>query len=266
MTTLTTAAAALWRGATYPLRSSTPVVHFSFHKNLTKYYNRVAETFAYATGRQRAHFNSNITTFAQAQPQLDMASVNNHFVDLAQLSNAPRASLFVRDPRDLVVSGYFYHKRGAEKWCHMVDPAPEDWRHVNSAVPPQMRQGESFTDCLNRLPLAEGLMAEIAFRTHHFDAMAQWLASPPSDLLILRYEDILGNEPAAFEALAAHYGFNRAERALWRRIAGGYAATKSLSKHVRNPSSGQWHDVFPPQVATAFNDSFSDLMEFSGYD
>ncbi|MGR3636803.1 MAG: hypothetical protein ACU0BK_12895 [Shimia sp.] len=66
--------------------------------------------------------------------------------------------------------------------------------------------------------------------------------------------------------MAAHYGFTRAEHVLWRHLARGFAATKSLSNHVRNPSSGQWRDVFRPQVATAFNDSYGDLLALSGYD
>lgn len=41
-------------------------------------------------------------------------SANGFAVDLDRLDGDYRIVRFIRDPRDLVVSGYFYHRRGAE--------------------------------------------------------------------------------------------------------------------------------------------------------
>ncbi len=263
MSSLSNIATSAYRASTSPLRTHQQVVHFSFHKNLTKYYNRVARQFAAATGRRRDHFNSHVDQFMARQSQLDMASVNNHFVDVGDLSRTPRASLFLRDPRDLIVSGYFYHKRGAEKWCHVHGPKPQDWKIVNGTLPDQLRADETYTECLNRLSLEDGLKAEIQFRKRHFIAMLQWVADPRP--LVMKYEDILGNERAAFEKLARHYGFNAAERLLWQQLATGTSALKGFSKHVRNPNSGQWREVFPPEVIRAFEDAHGNLLSATDY-
>ncbi|MBZ2167695.1 hypothetical protein [Marinobacter sp. F4216] len=102
----------------YERFSNHQICHFSFHKNLTVYHLKVAREFAHETARTQRHFNSFKEEFL-ASSALDIRSVNNHFIDIGRLREFNpdlRASLFVRDPRDLVVSGYHYHKRGAEWW------------------------------------------------------------------------------------------------------------------------------------------------------
>ncbi len=75
------------------------ICHFSFHKNLTVYYNRVANEFSFITKKRRKHFSSFVDEFL-SNNQLDMRSVNNHFVEIESLrehSNVLRCSLFLRD-------------------------------------------------------------------------------------------------------------------------------------------------------------------------
>ena len=90
--------------------------------------------------------------------------MNNHFinpVEFLSLSPSTRLSLFVRDPRDLVVSGYFYHKKGSN-WCNIKTPNEDTLRTVNMSVPANyLREGETIAECLNRLPLEQGLKMEI---------------------------------------------------------------------------------------------------------
>jgi hypothetical protein len=69
-----------------------------------------------------------LNDFYEDHNKYGIVSINNHALDLARLGNDYRISRFVRDPRDLVISGYFYHRRGAEPWSTIVDPKSEDWR------------------------------------------------------------------------------------------------------------------------------------------
>ncbi len=73
-------------------------------------------------------------------------------------------SRFIPDPQDLLISGYFYHKRGAESWYDLVDPEDSDWEVVNGKVPEQIPAGLSFAQYLNRTSIEEGLLAELTFR------------------------------------------------------------------------------------------------------
>jgi len=85
------------------------LIHCSYHKCLTVYYGRIMKAvfnrcLSWSSGYR--HFNSHLEDFYQAFSKHRIASVNNRALDLERLGQF-RISRFVRDPRDLVVSGYF---------------------------------------------------------------------------------------------------------------------------------------------------------------
>lgn len=244
-------------------RSRQKIWHFSFHKNLTVYYKTVTTSFAHNTGRSYQHFNSLIDEFKKNQYTLDIASLNNHYIDLSVTPSTTRCSLFIRDPRDLVVSGYFYHKRGAESWCKVTDPQPKDFEIVNGYIPTALQSGESFQDCLNRLSLSEGLSAEIEFRKFHFDSLLKWMNNPPE--LVMKYEDVIGNEQAAFRKIGSFYGLTPREVQFLVRQAAKNSASQRSTTHVRNPRSGQWREILPIDIIEMFQDKFGKLLYATGY-
>lgn len=245
------------------MRSEQKIYHFAFHKNLTVYYKKCMSSLARYTGRKYEHFNSLVDQFEQKRDQLDIASLNNHFIDLSKTSSITRSSLFIRDPRDLVVSGYFYHKRGAELWSRIRDPQPADFEIVNGCVPTALEPGESFKDCLNRLPLAEGLYAEMEFRKLHFESLFKWMEAPPG--FVVKYEDIVGNEIAVFRQLGNFYRLNYSEINLLVKKAASNAISKRQTAHARDPKSGQWREIFPDEVKCFFAANYSELLRATGY-
>jgi hypothetical protein len=190
--------------------------------------------------------------------------VNNHIPDLDRLPETP-ITRFVRDPRDLVVSGYHYHRRGAEIWCRLDNPTERDWSVVNGTVPDGLADGESFASYLQRVDLETGLIAEMDFRKRHFEAMRDFPADPR--VLTIRYEEIVGNERRAFASILRHY-----EMALPERVAGGWfasryrASRRATDGHIRNSDAGQWQEFFTPSVAAEFRQRYGDLPERLGYD
>ena len=108
------------------------LIHCSYHKCLTVYYRRIMDAVfnrCLPWGRGYRHFNSDLEAFYRDCRSHRIASVNNRFLDFPQLGRF-RISRFIRDPRDLVVSGYFYHRRGAENWTTMKSPTDDDWYFV----------------------------------------------------------------------------------------------------------------------------------------
>lgn len=89
--------------------------------------------------------------FYQESDHFHLTSINNHALDLEKLGSEVKITRFIRDPRDLVVSGYFYHIRGAEEWCKIVDPEPFDWRAVDGCIPDKMGADQSFSSYLQSL-------------------------------------------------------------------------------------------------------------------
>ena len=59
--------------------------------------------------------------------------------------NSCQISRFVCDPRDLLISEYFYHKRGAEPWLNIVDPKTTAWKIAKEVFPEGVGKGFSFS-------------------------------------------------------------------------------------------------------------------------
>ncbi|MEE4174537.1 MAG: sulfotransferase domain-containing protein [Xanthomonadales bacterium] len=246
------------------------LIHCSTHKCLTVYYRRVMDALLNRCFRWRGdyrHFNSDLDAFRRDFARHRLASVNGHALDLDSLGDF-RLSRFVRDPRDLVVSGYFYHRRGAEAWCTLENPTDGDWAFANGRVPEGLKaSGRAFSTYLQSVSEEEGLLAEIEFRERHFQAMAAWPERHPQ-VLLLRYEDVLGREVETFDRLFEHYELSPVERRLGRFFARRHslARRRPNDAHIRNPASGQWKQHFTPRVREAFNDRWAGLVARYGYE
>jgi Sulfotransferase domain len=248
------------------------LIHCSYHKCLTVYYRRVmTDVMRTVTGSSAGgyrHFNSLVDEFHLHRGEVRVASVNNHALDVDALGPGVRITRFVRDPRDLVVSGYHYHRRGAEEWCHVVDPTDDDWRVVNGAVPAAMAEagGHSFASFLSSLTPEAGFAAELEFRRRHFESMRAWPADHPS-VRVFRYEDIVGNEVEVFSEVFDFYELAVPRRVLGRVLASRYSAERSgrRSEHVRDPRPGQWRGVLPDDVVAAVDRDYGDVLDRYGY-
>lgn len=246
------------------------LIHCSYHKCLTVYFIMVGSALynrLYKFSGGYKHFNSNLDEFYRNVDHYKIASVNNHALDFTKLGDDFRISRFIRDPRDLVVSGYLYHKKGTEEWTGITAPTDQDWSIVNGAVPEGLPKDHSYASYLQSISKQEGLKAEIDFRRHHFRSMLQW---PKSDdrVILFRYEDIMGNEPDVFEELFAHYGLSWPTKKLARYFGYRHSAQQKSNRteHIRNPSSGQWKKHFTPEVERYFNERYSDLLTRYNYD
>jgi hypothetical protein len=246
---------------------ATHIVHCSYHKCLTVYYGRVMHSLFnrfLPWSRGYRHYNSHLADFYEGFDQYRVASVNNRAPDLQRLGEF-RLSRFVRDPRDLVVSGYFYHRRGAEPWTTMENPTDDDWYFANGIVPDGLRAaGGSFARYLQSIPPEEGLLAELEFRRPHFESMAAWPAH--RNIVVYRYEDIIGRQREAFRELFDFYGLAPIERRLGDWLASRYSlARRAADGHVRNPEPGQWRRHFTPRVRRVFDAEYAALVKQLGY-
>ena len=243
-------------------------VYCGYHKCLTMYTRRVFEsTFGsrWNFGPSFRHFFHRSDEFERYHEQYALSSISGHALDLDRYDDI-RVVRFVRDPRDLVVSGYYYHLRGAEKWSRVPDPVESEWRIVDGVVPAALQPRESLASHLERVSLEDGLAAEFEFRRRHFDSMLAWPDSDPR-VLLLRYEDTIGNEVETFRRIFDHFGFSWHLRRLGRRYADEYRASKRGGKdgHIRNASSGQWREHFTPALTERFDREYGDVLDKLGY-
>mgnify|MGYP003670445219 CR=1 FL=1 len=242
-------------------------VHSGLHKCLTMYFRNVVRNVCHKSfnrGISFRHFFHRQDAFYRECNQYRITSLSGHKPDLARFENI-RVTRFIRDPRDLLVSGYHYHKRGAEHWCDYVDPTTAEWEVVNGMVPELIPKGVSLRQYLNRVSVEEGLLAELEFRRFHFDSMRQW--QPDERVLSFRYEDILGHEADVFGDIFRFYEMPWMHTQLARVYAARLSASRGSkgSTHIRNPRAGQWRQHFTPVVEQRFNELYGDLLEQYGY-
>jgi hypothetical protein len=247
----------------------TQLIHCSYHKCLTKYYGRTMNwqyNRILRISRGYRHFDSRIDDFYRDAHNYRIASINNRAIDLCRIGDC-RVSRFVRDPRDMVVSGYFYHKRGAENWCQFIGRTEDIARGVNGCIPEEIGKNQSFSAYLQSIDQEDGLIAEIEFRKHHFESMLQWPTDDPR-IKLFRYEDIIGNEEDVFAELLSFYGLSWPERKLGAMLAKWFSTQgrARLTEHIRNPKAGQWKEHFTPKVNSYFEQRYGEVLRRYGYD
>ncbi len=246
------------------------LVHCSYHKCLTSYFSKTMKLLfnrflRFSIKRRYKHFSSYIDDFYNHHSEYFLSSINNHYLDFNKLNDF-KISRFIRDPRDMIVSGYFYHKKGAENWCNIIGPNENDWKRVNGNLNKNLGHTHSYTSYLNSLSLEDGLIAEIDFRKYHFESMFLW---PMNDkrIKVFRYEEIIGNEKDVFEEIFDFYELSWFEKKIGVVIAEKLSASKQigLTNHIRNPKPGQWKQYFTTKVNNYFELHYSKLLEIYNY-
>ena len=169
-------------------------------------------------------------------------------------------SHLIRDPRDMAVSAYFYHKWCDEPWVHV--PLPE-------------YGGTTLQKYLNGLSQDEGLMVEIR-RGNKRDirGIKRWSYADPR-FFELKYEDLITDPQTHFTALFTHYGLNQEALALGLKIADDLhfdnRTRRSMGKekkksHMRSGKPGQWRDYFTEAQKDLFKETHGDLLVRLGYE
>jgi hypothetical protein len=249
--------------------------HCGLHKCMTMYSRNVYRRACRSDRRLRwprrktpltfRHFYHRLDAFYNQCHQHAITSVSGHALDLDRFDDI-RVVRFIRDPRDLLISSYFYHKRGAEYWCHLPDPTDTDWQLVRGIVPEAIPAGASLTNYLHDASLEDGLFAEIELRRLHLKSMMEW---PVEDdrVKLFRYEEILGDEIRTFEEIFNFFEMPMVSRVAAAHYAKRFRAGKKEAKpgHIRNASHGQWRELFTPALCEKFNEQYGDLLERYGY-
>jgi hypothetical protein len=243
-------------------------VQCGYHKCMTMYFRRISKKTVRwnnpISGSFR-HFFHRADEFYHDCADYTLSSISGHCLDLDRFENI-RAVHIIRDPRDMLISGYFYHLKASESWCHYQDPTNEDWAVVNAQVPENLPAGTSLKDYLESVSIEEGLAAEMDLRQFHFDNMLDW---PTDDerVLTIRYDELMGNEAETFRRIYDFYGFVPQTRWAAAHYANKYSITSAHrhGSHIRNPKAGQWKRHFTPDLERMFNERFGALLEKYGY-
>ena len=245
------------------MRSSGPfreppklIFHGTYHKMGTVWLMRVLEKVA---SRWKLSLQKSNEHGDSLDPETDIIFANHSHLDPAKLGDFV-GSHMIRDPRDCVVSGYFYHLWTDEAWVHQ---------------PQERFGGLSYQQHLKQLNQSDGLREEIS----NFQAYATTYALRDWDyrddrIMELKYEDLLANELLEFEKLFRHYGFSEpaikkavllARQCSFENVAKRTIGQSKEKSHLRSGRPGQWKEVLSADHVQLIEASFGDLIEQMGY-
>jgi hypothetical protein len=230
------------------------IVHCSHHKVGTVWFTQALRAVAreyglvFARGGERGAADADVVLYRHSREFSPDRS-----------RRAYSGSHMIRDPRDVVVSGYHYHLHTNESWVHVPR---EEWG------------GATYQDHLTSLPQHEGLLVEIRRASGGaLRDMGTWSYRQP-EFIELRYEDVIGNEWATFRDVFLHHGFttSAAERAAdlcdtfsFDKQAGRAVGTVDPTSHLRSGKPEQWRELFTDEHRRLFEELNPGLVEHLGY-
>lgn len=269
--------------------------YYGHHKCASTWIHGVLDAICADAGWKLAYlpepkdFGNDLPSYV-AKHKVDFVSFVNAEIGHARTLPSHRAFHVVRDPRDIVTSGYFSHKG----------------THPTHAWPELLPHREK----LQSLPKSDGMLLEIEFSGQFLDLMADW-DYDQEHVLELRQEEFT-TDPyrgflRVFEFLGAlddtHYNkvkwpgylassslniLNRktgwfprkkrtsvpGERVLgcvydqrYEKHAGGRKKGETDEKsHYRKGQANDWKNHFEPQHVEAFKARYGDLVERLGYE
>jgi hypothetical protein len=228
-------------------------------------------------GLYHKHFRGDLDNFEKAVfnvKKKSILSLNNksnlHFSKYPSY----RGSHFLRDPRDLIVSGYYYHLWTEEKWCNTAD---FDWSKITGhrffskyieGRADNYPDNISYKDYLSILDKEKGFVLEIIFREDHLRNMRSWDFTNPK-IIEFKFEEIISNEAECFRKIFEHYGFHPKLVKRGSEIAEKYSLKnrkKSSNGHVRKGTPKQWPQEFSPFLKDLFKQATGDLLIFLDYE
>jgi hypothetical protein len=159
------------------------------------------------------------------------------------------ASHMIRDPRDIIVSGYFYHLWCTEAWC---------------TTPRRQYAGKSYQQVLKELPQNHGLMFELEHAGATIKPMHSWNYGNPS-VIEIRYEDLIANEDSGFARIFSHYGFTERKHEIamavvkqcsFSSVSGRSLGEENRASHMRKGLPGDWRHHFTAEHKARFKELF----------
>jgi len=191
----------------------------------------------------------------------------------------------IRDPRDIIVSGYLYHLRTTEAWCiqNNFDLTPpidypnvpfsqrhrsEEWKkeYIHSLG------GLSYQEKLKSLSTEDG----IAFEMLHYgrwtiESMMKWDYSA-SNMLEVRFEEIMGEYDFTFRRMFRFLRLTEEQENVGMKIAQRHDISRKTEKeiyhldHVFSRKTSRWRHHFSPAHKELFIELFGNCLVKLGYE
>ena len=252
---------------------------FTYHRSGTVLFEHVMQRVAAAFGWRTATCYGLVE---QPDSEPDIVIIAHSLLG-RDPSRPYRGVRIIRDPRDIWVSSYLYHRRSPELWCrnadlHQAEPIgyprvpfsavhrPEPWKRAWL----ERLGGRSYQQNLLDRTRLDGLAFELAgYTAITLEAMRAWQARP--HVLDVRLEAIAADYDAQMAAIFRHLGFDATQVALAVALAAAEDvarmsdASVAANHHITSQRLSKWQHVLAPAQVAAFEAVYGGLIEALGY-
>jgi hypothetical protein len=256
------------------------ILVFCYHKTGSTLFDRVLRNVAARLGRTVA---TQYGMVHDIDPSVDIMLLSHSLVGTPP-SHPFRGVRIVRDPRDIWVSGYLYHRRCQEAWCTNtdLDPSPPiAFPRVPFSIQHRSEQykrdylrhlgGASYQQNLLDRDHEAGLAFELAGYTRcTLEAMRAWQLRTP-DIIDVKLETIMRRFDVSMLAIFRHLGLDNREcdaalsEACSEDIARMDDATLAAIPQVYSRTISKWRDLLSAADVAAFERQYGDLITSLGY-
>ena len=253
------------RGTVGKHQSLPYLIRFSYHKCLTRYMGAIFD--------KNKHFGSKEQEFIRhirEKKSPRFISINNSVIYPARkFLTQTRMVHLIRHPKDLIISGYHYHKKGPELWNRMGLSWPNFYKvsleldHVlNDQEKKMLRQDLTYQQLLETLPFEKGMMIEMVWLKYikTFNPLIYY-NSPL--VQTFRFEKIMEDPVEGVRKMCRYWQLTEEETTYYCDRAEHY--NRNPSYPVRNSSAYQYKEVYTKELNQFFYQQFNHLVERLDY-
>jgi hypothetical protein len=182
----------------------------------------------------------------------------------------------IRDPRDIVLSGYHYHLWTEELWVNKaIKDLPADMEKVWPLLPVNDIKDMSYKEYLNSLSLEDGILAEMKrASTTTIKEIVEWNYLDDK-IFNFKYEDIMQNEEEIFRKIFHHFGFKEraidkglkiAETCSFKNRASREVGDVDKQSHLRSGKLQQWKEEYSERHKSYFKQLHGNDLIMLGYE
>ena len=236
-----------------------------------------------STERIGWRYNSEMGVAQDIASKTDLLHVIHGTTTDSFLDSGRRGVRIIRDPRDVIVSGFLYHQRCSELWCINSDFSKPGYPHPQVPLPLAHRDletrqafasslgGLSYQEKIRGLEQEAGLIFEMdGFARITIDEMISW--KERDNVMTIRMEDLVANFDESFEKLFRWLGIPETSIPICMEIARGHDMNRmradqiASNPHISTGKLRKWEEYFSSQVTEAYEERFGDAHLKLGYE
>ncbi|MCI5212191.1 MAG: hypothetical protein D3910_26190, partial [Candidatus Electrothrix sp. ATG2] len=222
---------------------SVPIYLFCYHKVgtilLAKIFREICTTFGW-------RFKTVIGLAENVPEDADIILFMHSLIDLDSVDIPYIGAHFIRDPRDVIVSGYLYHKRCNEEWCindqfDFTEPIlfpnlPWSQQHRSEKWKREylnLLKGKSYQQILRDKSERDGLLFELNnYGSWTVESMLHW-DYDNSRIKEIQFEALINTFDDTFREMFEFFGFSEKQIKHCLRIAAKEDLNRKTKRQLR---------------------------------